>query len=344
MRLRQHELAGHLAGRLLPIYLLSGDEPLQLSEAADAVRQAARERGHTVREMLEADKGFDWGRLGAEADALSLFAERRLIELRMPGGKPGTQGGAAIAEYARRPPEDAILLVIMPKFDRDQGRAAWVRAIETTGAVVQIWAVEADRLPAWVAQRMRRRGLEPGPGVAELLAGRVEGNLLACAQEIEKLLLIHGPGAITAEQLAEAVADSARFDVYALADSALQGNAGRCLRIVRGLRAEGTPEPIVLWALAREVRVAAAVAAAFEGVGNPDQVMSAHGVWDKRRSLVLQAARRQGARAWREVLCACARCDRAIKGQDAADPWLLLEDIALAMAGVATWSDAQRST
>ncbi|MCU0971843.1 MAG: DNA polymerase III subunit delta [Gammaproteobacteria bacterium] len=341
MRLRQQELAGHLAGRLLPIYLLSGDEPLQLTEAADAVRQAARERGHTVREVLEVDKGFEWGRLGAEADALSLFAERRLIELRMPGGKPGTQGGAAITEYARRPPEDTVLLISMPKFDRDQGRAAWVKAVETAGAVIQVWPIEPDRLPGWVGQRMRRRGLDPGPGVAELLAGRVEGNLLACAQEIEKLLLLHGPGRLTAEQLAEAVADSARFDVYALADSALQGNAGRSLRILRGLRAEGTPAPLVLWALARELRAIAAVAAAMEGGGSPDQAMAAHGVWDKRRAPVQQAARRQPARAWREVLCTCARCDGAIKGQESAEPWLLLEDIALAMSGAAPWPTAR---
>jgi DNA polymerase-3 subunit delta len=342
MRLRQQDLAGHLAGRLLPVYLLSGDEPLQLSEAADAVRQAARERGHTVREVLEVDKAFDWGRLGAEADALSLFAERRLIELRMPGGKPGAQGGAALAEYARRPPEDAVLLVIMPKFDRDQGRAAWVKSVEAAGAVVQIWPIEADRLPAWVAARMRQRGLVPGPGVAELLAERVEGNLLACAQEIEKLLLLHARGAVTVEQLADAVADSARFDVYALADSALQGNVGRSLRILHGLRAEGTAEPVVLWALAREARVAAAVAAAIETGGSADQVMATHGVWDRRRTLVQQAARRQRARAWREVLCACARCDRAIKGLEAAEPWLLLEDIALAMSGVAPWPATRR--
>jgi DNA polymerase-3 subunit delta len=344
MRLRPQELAGHLGGRLLPLYLLSGDEPLQVSEAADAIRQAARERGHTVREVLEVDKGFDWGRLGAQADALSLFAERRLIELRMPGGKPGTAGGAAIAEYARRPPDDTVLLVIMPKFDRDQGRSAWVKAIEGVGAVIQIWPVEAERLPAWVAQRMRRRGLEPGAGVAELLAARVEGNLLACAQEIEKLLLLHGRGPVSAAQLVEAVADSARFDVYALADSALQGNVRRSLRILRGLRAEGTAEPVVLWALAREVRAVAAVANAMEAGGSPDQAMAAQGVWDKRRALVQQAARRQRARAWREVLCTCARCDRAIKGQDGAAPWLLLEEIVLAVSGVAPWSGSRRAT
>jgi DNA polymerase-3 subunit delta len=216
-----------------------------------------------------------------------------------------------------------------------------VKAVETAGAVIQVWPIEPDRLPGWVGQRMRRRGLDPGPGVAELLAGRVEGNLLACAQEIEKLLLLHGPGRLTAEQLAEAVADSARFDVYALADSALQGNAGRSLRILRGLRAEGTPAPLVLWALARELRAIAAVAAAMEGGGSPDQAMAAHGVWDKRRAPVQQAARRQPARAWREVLCTCARCDGAIKGQESAEPWLLLEDIALAMSGAAPWPTAR---
>jgi DNA polymerase-3 subunit delta len=335
MQLRLPDLAPHLARQLLPAYLVAGDEPLQTLEAADLIRQAARERGHTTRELLEADSKFDWNRLAAEAGNLSLFGDRRLIELRLPGGRPGAQGSAAIAEYLSRPPEDAVLLVVTPKLERDQSRAAWVKAVDGAGAVVQIWPVDADRLPSWAAQRMRQRGLLPAPGVAELLAERAEGNLLACVQEIEKLLLIKGPGPVTREEAAAAIADSARYDVYQLVDSALVGAGARSLRMLRGLRVEGTAEPVVLWALARELRTLAGVAHDLERGMRPEQTFAAHKVWDKRRPLVQKAVRRQPSREWQALLGLCARCDRAIKGQDPTEPWLLLEDLTLAIAGTA---------
>lgn len=333
MQLRQPDLASHLARTLLPVYLVSGDEPLQVLEAADAVRQAARERGHGTREVLDADKGFDWARLAAEAGTLSLFGDRRLLELRLASARPGTEGSKAIADYCARPPEDAVLLVLMPKLERDQTRSAWFKAVDAAGAVVQVWPVEAARLPAWIAQRMRQRGLGPGPGVAEMLAERSEGNLLACVQEIEKLFLLHGAGAISVEQLTAAVADSARFDVYGLVDTALGGSAARSLRMLRGLRAEGTAESLVLWALARETRMLAEISAALEAGERPDGLFQAHRVWDKRKPLVQQALRRGSTALWRQALRLCERCDRAIKGQGEGDPWQLLEDIVLAMAG-----------
>lgn len=333
MQLRQTELGAQLARTLLPIYLISGDEPLQTLEAADAVRAAARERGHSTREVLEVDKGFDWGRLGAEAGSLSLFGDRRLLELRLASARPGTEGAKAIADYAARPPPDVVLLVLLPKLERDQTRSAWLKAVDAAGAVVQIWPVDAGRLPGWIAQRMRQRGLSPAPGVAEMLAERSEGNLLACVQEIEKLFLLQGAGPVTAEQLATAVADSARFDIYGLVDTALTGAAARSLRMLRGLRAEGTAETLVLWALAREARTLAQISAALEAGGRPEGLFQAHRVWDKRRPLVQQALRRGSTAGWRQALALCELCDRAIKGQATAEPWQLLEDLTLAMAG-----------
>ena len=333
MQLRQTDLAAHLAKTLLPIYLVTGDEPLQALEAADAVRQSARARGHSTREVLEVDKGFDWGRLAAEAGSLSLFGDRRLLELRLTSPRPGTEGAKAIADYAARPPEDAVLLVLLPKLDRDQNRSAWFKAIDARGAIVQIWPVDVSHLSGWVAQRMRQRGLSPAPGVAEMLAERSEGNLLACVQEIEKLLLLQGPGPVTTAQLAGAVADSARYDVYGLVDTALSGAAARSLRMLRGLRAEGTGETLVLWALAREARMLAEISSALDAGGRLDSVLQVHRVWDKRRPLVQQALRRGSTAGWRQALVLCEHCDRATKGQATADPWLLLEDVALAMAG-----------
>jgi DNA polymerase-3 subunit delta len=333
MQLRQSDLAGHLARTLLPVYLVTGDEPLQVLEAADALRQAARERGHGTREVLEVGKGFDWDQLAAEAGSLSLFGDRRLLELRLASARPGTDGSKAIADYCARPPEDVVLLVLTPKLERDQTRSAWVKAIDAAGAVVQVWPVDAARLPAWIAQRMRQRGLSPAAGVAEMLAERSEGNLLACVQEIEKLFLLQGAGTVTTEQLASAVADSARFDVYGLVDTALGGAAARSLRMLHGLRAEGTAETLVLWALARETRMLAEISAALEAGGRPDALFQAHRIWDKRRPLVQQALRRGSTALWRQALTLCERCDRAIKGLGGGDPWQLLEDLTLAMAG-----------
>ena len=333
MQLRQAELAAQLAKGLLPIYLVAGDEPLQVLETADAVREAARGRGHATREVLEVDKGFDWGRLAAVASSLSLFGDRRLVELRLASARPGTEGAKAIADYAARPPDDAVLIVLMPKLERDQTRSAWLKAVDAAGAIVQVWPVDAVRLPAWVAQRMRQRGLAPAPGVAEMLAERSEGNLLACAQEIEKLVLLQGAGPVTTEQLATAVADSARFDIYGLVDAALSGAAARSLRMLRGLRAEGTAETLVLWALARECRMLAEISASLATGDRLEPLLQAHRIWDKHRPLVQQALRRGSTALWREALTRCEHCDRAIKGHATADPWQLLEDIALAMAG-----------
>jgi len=333
VQLRHNELASHLGRTLLPIYLVSGDEPLQTLEAADAVRRAARERGHTTRELLDVGKGFDWGRLDAEASSLSLFGDRRVLELRLASSRPGAEGGKAIAAYAERPPDDAVLLLLMPKLERDQARSTWYKAVDQAGAIVQIWPVDTNQLPGWVAQRMRQRGLAPAPGVAEMLAERSEGNLLACVQEIEKLLLLEGTGPIGIEQLAGAVADSARFDVYALVDAALGGASARSLRMLHGLRAEGTAETLVLWAIAREVRLLAQLGAALDRGERLDRLLQAHRVWDKRRPLVTQALRRGTTPRWRQALALCADCDRAIKGQSGADSWQILEDLALIVAG-----------
>lgn len=340
MQVRPQELAGHLGKTLLPVYLVSGDEPLQTLEAADAIREAARARGHGTRELFDVGKGFDWGRLAAEAGNLSLFGDRRILELRLTSGRPGAEGGKALADYAARPPDDAVLLVVMPKLERDQTRSAWFKAVDRAGAVVQVWPVDAERLPAWVTQRMRQRGLSPGPGVAEMLAERSEGNLLACVQEIEKLLLLHEGGAIDAEQLGEAVADSARFDVYGLVDAAVGGAAARSLRMLHGLRAEGTPEPVVLWAIAREVRLLATLGTAAARGGEVDRLLQANRVWDKRRPLVTRALKRGSVARWRDALLLCERCDRAIKGQLMADPWQIFEDLLLTIAGSAAPAQA----
>jgi len=331
MRLRNDQLAAQLERGLAPIYFLTGDEPLQLGEAADLLRARARAQGYSEREVLEQGPGFDWNRLAGAASSLSLFGERRLLELRLGSVKVGNEGARALGAFAQDPPPDTLLLITAPKLERGQINNKWVKALEGAGVLVQIWPVEGARLPPWIEQRMRRSGLTPGPGVVEMLAERVEGNLLAASQEIEKLLLLHGEGVITQEQLATAVADSARFDVFGLVDTLLAGDAARGLRMLAGLRAEGVAPPVVVWALAREIRALAEMTFEIEQGQSAQQVLSGYRVWEKRKPLVRQGLRRRAAH-WRRLLYDCARADRAIKGLESGDPWLLLQEIALGIA------------
>ena len=335
MRLRFESLHAQLNKGLLPSYLLSGDEPLQLGEAADAVRARARQEGYESRTVLEVDQYFKWGELMAEANSLSLFSEKKVIDLRIPSGKPGLEGGKALVAYAADPPPDTLLLLTLPKLERSQNTAKWFKELDRLGGVLQIWPVEGGQLARWLDQRMRSRGLQPASEVTGILAERVEGNLLAASQEIEKLLLLHGTGPIGVDQLLAATADSARYDVYKLVDAALEGKAARCVRILAGLHAEGTAEILVLWALARETRMLTSIRAEVEKGASAQRAVGArHDVWEKRRPLVTQGVNRLSLRALQGMLQRCALADRAIKGRASEDPWLLFEDIVVELAGV----------
>jgi DNA polymerase-3 subunit delta len=334
MRLRIDQLSDHLGKGLAPIYLLTGDEPLQLGEAADAIRKQARAKGYSGRDILDAGKSFDWNELSAEANSLSLFAEQRILDLRLASAAIGKAGSDALCSYADRPPADTLLLITCPKLDRNQQNSKWVKLLEKTGVMVQIWPMEGPRLQPWIEKRLRQHGLIPEPEVVPMLAERVEGNLLAAAQEIDKLLLLNGPGIIGVPQLTEAVADSARFDVFGLVDSALLGQPARVVRMLSGLQAEGVPPAVALWALAREIRQLASMSFDMERGAGADQVMASHRVWDQRKAMVRQGLKRLHRRRWQQLLATCARADRTIKGQEKGDPWELLRTITLTMAGV----------
>jgi len=327
MRLRAEQLARHLGSELAPVYLVSGDEPLLLDEATDAIRRAARDAGHDNREVMEAGPGFDWNSLLAEAASFSLFAEKKIIDLRLPGGKPGREGGQALAEYCGNPPPDTLLLLTLPKLDRQQQNSKWFKSVEGRGVVIQVWPVELANLPDWIGQRMRQAGLQPSRDAITLLAERVEGNLLAARQEIEKLLLLHGEGPIDAEGLAEAVADSARYDVFDLVDSALRAELPRSLHILDGLKGEGVAAAVVLWALHREISQLAAIALETARGLSLDHAMSRAKIWEKRKALARQALSRHKPARWLSLLDSCQAADAAVKGADPRDPWMLFEQI-----------------
>ncbi|MDX1509297.1 MAG: DNA polymerase III subunit delta, partial [Woeseiaceae bacterium] len=286
MKLDANQLAQHLNNNLAPCYLVSGDEHLLVDEALDRIRAAARDRGFTARELHVATTGFDWSQLGVAGANLSLFAERRIIELRIPTGKPGRDGSAAIAAFTKRLGDDVLFIVSTPKLDRNQSSAKWVKALGSNGVFVPVWPVDVRELPRWIAGRMRDVGLQPDRAAATVIADRVEGNLLAAKQEIEKLRLLLGEGPVTEEDVTRAVADSSRYDVYKLVDAAVGGNARRAIRILRGLQAEGVEPVIVNWALTRELRTLAQLADHVRRNGDLGAAMQQHRVWRNRMNIV----------------------------------------------------------
>lgn len=343
MRLTPEQLEPALGRGLAPVYLIAGEEPLQFGEAAAAVRARARAAGFTERELLEPGRDFDWSQLAGAVGSLSLFADRRIVEVRLGSGggedgeggdKLGRAGADAIRAQCERPSPDVLLLILAPNLDWKALKAKWVEAVDRVGVVVQVREPRAGQLHQWLAGRLRRAGFAPTPEAVALLAERVEGNLLAADQEITKLRLLREPGPLDAEGLLAAVADSARYGLFDLSDAALAGDRARVNRVLGVLIAEGTAEPLVLWVLARELRKLAAIAfAQAHRPGDLNAVLAAQQVWDSRRPAVLATVRRLGLpRLW-ALIEQCAAADLAIKGRGPGEPWRLLTAIAEGLAG-----------
>lgn len=333
MRLRLDQLEAHLTGRLLPIYLLFGDEPQQQMEAGDAIRNHARAQGYSDRQTFHVDRSFDWATLSAASDALSLFAEQRLLELRIPTGKPGDAGAKALVAYAANPPTADLLLISCGKLDKRQQQSKWFKALEQQGAVVPIWPLSGRDLEAWLDRRLVERGVQAPAAAASLLAERVEGNLLAAAQEVDKLHLLYGSEPLSLEQIEEAVADNARYDLFELVDTALLGDQVRCVRMIGGLRQEGVEPVLVLWALLRELRALTKMAAEVVRAGSIEGVISSHRVWSNRQRPVRMALQRHSLGRWRLLLLRAGHIDRILKGAEPGNGWDELQQLLLLMAG-----------
>lgn len=332
MLLRPEDLESHLDATLAPTYLLSGDEPLLIQECADHIRAAARARGFAERQVHHADnRQFDWDAVRAEAGARSLFADRRILEIRLASAKPGDPANKVLTELCPLAGAELLLLVIAPRLDRTAQGSAWVKALTQTGAHIQVWPVERADLARWITTRLRRAGLGVSPGAAELLADRVEGNLLAAAQEVEKLRLLAPSGELDVDAVSTAVADSARFNLFRFVDQVLAGEVEAACRALRGLREEGVEPAAVLWALARDVLVVARLV----GVGRAaqEQVFTDSKVWANRRNLLRALAQRLRPAQVSLLLRQLAGVDRAIKGLRDASPWDDLLDILLSLCG-----------
>lgn len=315
MSLTLSQFKKHLAGPdLPPVTLLAGAEHLLVQEAADALRARARELGYSEREVLDADARFDWNQLKEAGASLSLFATRRVIDVRLPSGRPGREGSAAIIEWCKAPPPDTALLISAQEWSKAH-QTAWVNAVEKAGCFVPLWPLKLQELPAWVAARLRAHGIDADADAANLLVERTEGNLLAAAQEIDKLAIIHGEGALDALTLGELVANSARFDVFKLTDAAFAGDSARALRIVDGLRAEGEDVLRMLGWLLRQIELALRLAGARDFAAQA----RIERLWSTREQLFRKALRRGDAAHWQRCLQRAARIDAIVKGRARGD-------------------------
>ena len=309
MQLRSSDLGSQLAKSLLPAYVIHGDEPLLAMEAADAVRAAARKAGFSERQVIEPGRSFDWSEFSHAAAAMSLFAEKKLVELRVPNGKPGTQGGAAIAAYCENPNPDQLLLVTLPRLDRTGQGSAWFNGLARLGAIVDVWPLDRARLPAWISERLARQKQRASREVLEFLAERVEGNLLAAHQEIQKLALLAPEGELSLDVVEDAVASVARYDPYDAAEALMSGDIARYVRVIEGLRGEGEAPTFILFVLS------SALFALHDG--SADRIFNR----DLKRA-VEGAVRRFSRRKVDRAIAEAAALDRTIKGVGEGEPWM----------------------
>lgn len=335
MELSTDRIAAHLAGEpLRPAYLVAGAETLLVLEAADAVRLAARAQGIGEREVHDMEgRDADWGALAASLLAPSLFATRRLVEVRLPTGKPGTEGGKLIVDFCAAPPPDVVLLVIAGEWSR-QHPGKWTEAIARVGHTCIAWQVRPHELESWIERRLRSRGLRATPDAVARLAQRIEGNLLAAAQEIDKLaLLAEGDAPIDLARMDALVADSARYDVFRLVDAALNGQPAQVSRMLAGLRAEGEAVPALMGMVVKELQTVAALARARNFAAE----CKALRIWDSKQAVYKRALARHAPERWQRCVVEAGRVDRIAKGrarlgEEPADAWLQLERLLLAVA------------
>jgi len=322
---------------LSPIYLLSGDEPLQMMEAADAVRRVAKHQGYLEREILRVEPGFEWSSLGQSADEMSLFSQQKILDLRLEKQSPAAKGSKALVAYTKRIPDDKILLITCQKLDARQKNSAWVKALSAAGVMVQFWDLSTAQTLGWVAKRLRQKGMQPTQEAVQLLTDRVEGNLLAAAQEIDKLKLLFGETPIDESKILDAVSDSSRFSVFDLTGAVSIGDTKRVQHIMYHLRSEGVATPLVLWVLNEMV---VQLSDASFAMRNGMSLQAALNKVPKYKQKGLQPAlKRLQAADWSSITQQAIDIDRMIKGLGKIDnkgdarTWAQLLELALLLSG-----------
>ncbi|TWC68299.1 DNA polymerase III subunit delta [Herbaspirillum sp. SJZ099] len=336
MQLRHDALDTHLGKTLAPLYVIASDEHLLALEAADKIRRSARANGYTERDVLVVERSFKWGELLAANQSQSLFGDKKLIELRIPTGKPGKDGGAALQEYAANLSPDNLTIISLPKLDWATQKAAWVGALQQAAVYIDIPLVERAQLPGWIGNRLAAQQQSAGRPCLDFIADRVEGNLLAAHQEIQKLALLHPPGQLSFEQVQDAVLNVARYDVFKLNEAMLSGDVARLTRMMDGLKGEGEALPLVLWAVTEEIRTLLKLKSGMAQGKAVGALLKEYRIWGPREKLMEPALRRISLPALQTALQEAAQIDRMVKGLRAkafaGDPWDALSQLGLKLA------------
>lgn len=326
------KLSGSLKSSLAPIYIVAGDETLVVEESCDLIRSAAKQNGFSDREIYHVDNQFDWSTLLHISQSLSLFGSQRIIELRL-SAKINDKGRKALQEYAEKPSDADVLLIISPKIETSTIKSKWFSQLTKVGCLVQAWPVTAAQLPRWLDQRAKRMGLNLTRGAIDLLSSRVEGNLLAAAQELEKLSLLTHDGNIDEHLVAQSVTDSSRYDVYGLVDKALLGDCNGAVKTLNGLKSEGVEVPVILWALTREIRTLIQISHALDEGKALAAAAKSQGIWDSRHGIIKNAMQHLKKNQLNLLLRKAYRVDKAVKGMDKSDPWEGCLEIVLNLSG-----------
>jgi DNA polymerase III subunit delta len=332
MRIKPEQLASHLAKGLKPLYCIYGDEPLLILEAADQIRHTARAQGYTEREIYQVEGRFNWQTLLNAGDNLSLFSDRRFVDIRIPSGKPGADGGKALQNYSANLPADTVTLITLPKLDRQTTSAKWFGALDDAGVMIAVYPVSNEQLPRWIGERLSQQQQQADSETLRFLAQKVEGNLLAAQQEIRKLALLFPAGRLDFASVRDAVLDVARYDVFKLADALLSSDVPRLIRMLEGLRNEGEAPTLILWTITRELRILTRLKTAQNNGIAPSRLMREVGVWESRQALVERALQRVRLDTLANSLRQAAAIDRMIKGLLNEDPWAALRQLALTVA------------
>ncbi|KIQ96896.1 DNA polymerase III subunit delta [Lysobacter sp. A03] len=334
MELKPEQLAAQLgSGTLAPAYLIAGAEPLRVLEAADAVRAAARAQGIGEREVFDSEgsREPDWDAMAASFGSPGLFSSRRLLELRLPTGKPGKVGSELICRFCADPPADVVLLVTAGEWSRKHA-GKWSAAIGGIGKIAIAWPIKPHELPGWVEQRLRSRGVRADADAVQRLVERIDGNLLAAAQEIDKLALLADGGSLDLARMESLVADAARYDVFRLIDAAMNGQPLQVSRMLAGLRAEGEAVPALLGMMVIELQRTAALSRIKARGGNLATEFKAQRIWDSKQPMYQRALQRHPPARWDAFVSRIGAVDRMAKGREPGDPWVMLERVLLAVA------------
>jgi DNA polymerase-3 subunit delta len=332
VKLYPDKLPAELKKKIAPIYIVSGDEPLLVQETCDLIRSSLKKAGYTERELLHADAGFNWEQVSYSANSMSLFAEQKLLEIRMSSAKPGKDGIAALNAFAASPPDGTILMLVMPRLDQSTQKTKWFKTIEHSAAFVQIWPIELKDMPRWIDNRFKRAGLVATRDAVAAMVERVEGNLLAAVQEIERIKLVSEDGKVDARLIQQGVADSSRYDVFALLDAAVGGNPVRTLKVLGGLQLEGGEVLYIVAMLVRELRGLVLMANEFKAT-SLDSALRKGRIWAKRKNLVSNCLRSHSVGDFQDMLSRTATIDGMVKGVNSGNPWNELTSITLQLAG-----------